>query len=157
MIAQELVKEIQAMGIPAIEAGPKASPQLGDGVIRGYILSTEGGGTKAMVKRMVIGLGAGTAAMDTKVEEYVVTPQGLRKLGSGTLVASENKTPGPLVPVAVAIATANPVGLIIVGGLKGYRPASGRRGLEGHPKSTDDEVAAQLKIRFQDRGWVAEH
>src|SRR5215831_13940522 len=43
MIAQELVKDIQAMGMPAIEAGPGSSPQIGDCVIRGYIVSTEGG------------------------------------------------------------------------------------------------------------------
>src|SRR5271166_7186631 len=30
MIAQELVKDIQAMGMPAIEAGPDSAPQIGD-------------------------------------------------------------------------------------------------------------------------------
>ena len=118
MIAQELVKDIQNMGMPAIEAGPGSSPQVGDGVIRGYIVSTEGGGAGGMVKRMVIGFGAGTAEMDTVVEGYLVTPQGLRKLGSGTLTSSGNKTPGLVVPAAVAIATANPVGLIVVGGVE---------------------------------------
>jgi hypothetical protein len=154
MIAQQLVKDIQNMGLPAIEAGPGSSPQVGDGVIRGYIVSTEGGGAGGMVKRMVIGFGAGTAEMDTVVEGYVVTPQGLRRLGSGTLTSAGNKTPGLVVPAAVAIATANPVGLIVVGGLKIYGAASGRTGLEGRAKSTADEIAAQLKIRFQDRGWI---
>jgi hypothetical protein len=154
MIAQELVKDIQAMGMPAIEAGPGSSPQIGDAIIRGYIVSTQGGGG-SMVKRMVIGFGAGTAEMDTVVEGYVVTPQGLRKLGSGTLTASGNKTPGLIVPAAVAIASANPVGLIVVGGAKIYGAASGRSGLEGRAKSTADEIAKQLKIRFQDRGWIS--
>jgi hypothetical protein len=155
MIAQELVKDIQAMGMPAIEAGPGSSPQIGDGIIRGYIVSTQGGGGGSMVKRMVIGFGAGTSEMDTVVEGYVVTPQGLRKLGSGTLTASGNKTPGLIVPAAVAIASANPVGLIVVGGAKIYGAASGRSGLEGRAKSTADEIAKQLKIRFQDRGWIS--
>jgi len=39
MIAQELVKDIQAMDMPAIQAGSGSSPQVGDGVIRGYITS----------------------------------------------------------------------------------------------------------------------
>ncbi|MFL6353950.1 MAG: DUF4410 domain-containing protein [Bryobacteraceae bacterium] len=65
MITKELVKDIQDMGMPAIEAGPESSPQIGDGVIRGYIVSTEGGGAGGMVKRMVIGFGAGTTEMDT--------------------------------------------------------------------------------------------
>src|SRR5712671_1263588 len=64
MIAQKLVTDIQNMGMPAIEAGPGSAPQIGDGVIRGYIVSTEGGGAGAMVKRLVIGFGAGTAEMD---------------------------------------------------------------------------------------------
>jgi len=154
MIAQELVKDIQAMGMPATLAGPGSSPRIGDVVIRGYIVSTEGGSTGSMVKRMVIGFGAGTAEMDTVVEGYVVTSQGWRKLGSGTLSSAGNKTPGLVVPAAVTIATANPVGLIVVGGLKVYGAASGRSGLEGRAKSTADEISAQLRIRFQDRGWI---
>lgn len=156
MIAQQLVKDIQAMGMPAIEAGPGAAPQIGDGIIRGYIVSTEGGGAGNLVKRMVIGFGSGTAEMDTVVEGYVMTPQGLRKLGSGTLTSAGNKTPGLIVPAAVAIAAANPVGLIVVGGAKIYGAASGRSGLEGRAKATADEIATQLRIRFQDRGWIAQ-
>ena len=156
LIAQQLVKDIQNMGMPAIEAGPGSSPQVGDAVIRGYIVSTEGGGAGSMVKRMVIGFGTGTTEMATIVEGYVMTPQGLRKLGSGTLTSSGNKSPGLIVPAAVAIAAANPVGLIVVGGVKVYGAASGRTGLEGRAKATADEIAAQLRIRFQDRGWIAQ-
>jgi multiple antibiotic resistance protein len=156
LIAQDLVQDIQAMGMPAIQAGPGASPQVGDCIIRGYIVSTEGGGAGAMAKRLVIGFGAGTAEMDTVVEGFVVTPQGWRRLGSGTLSASGNKTPGLIVPAAVTIATGNPVGLIVVGGAKLYGAASGRSGLEGRAKATADEIAAQLRIRFQDRGWISQ-
>jgi hypothetical protein len=154
LIAQDLVQDIQAMGMPAIQAGPGASPQIGDGIIRGDIVSTEGGSAGAMAKRLVIGFGAGTAEMDTVVEGFVVTPQGLRRLGSGTLTSSGNKTPGLIVPAAVTIATGSPVGLIVVGGAKLYGAASGRSGLEGRAKATADEIAAQLRIRFQDRGWI---
>src|SRR5208283_2338104 len=156
IIAQQLVIDIQNMGMPAIQAGPGSSPQVGDGVIRGYIVSTEGGGAGNMLKRMVIGFGAGAAEIDSVVEGYVMTPQGLQRLGSGTLVAAGNKTPGLVVPAAVAIASSNPIGLIVVGGLKIYGAASGRTGLEGRAKSTADEIAAQLRIRFQDRGWIAQ-
>jgi hypothetical protein len=154
MIAQQLVKDIQDMGMPATLAGPGASPQVGDGIIRGYIVSTEGGSTESMVKRMVIGFGSGTAEMDTVVEGYVVTSQGWRRLGSGTLSSAGNKTSGLVVPAAVAIATGSPVGLIVVGGMKIYGAASGRTALEGRAKSAADEIAAQLKIRFHDRGWI---
>ena len=153
-IAQELVADINAMGLSAVQAGPGSAPQVGDGVIRGYLVSVQGGGTGSAVQRFVIGFGAGTSEMDTVVEGYAVTPQGWRKLGSGTLTSSGNKTPGMVVPAAVAIATANPIGLIVVGGAKIYGETSGRSGLQGRAKSTADEIAAQLRIRFQDRGWI---
>jgi hypothetical protein len=150
-IAQELVADINAMGLSAVQAGPGSSPQVGDGVIRGYLVSVQSG---SAVQRFVIGFGAGTSEMDTVVEGYAVTPQGWRKLGSGTLSSSGNKTPGMVVPAAVAIATANPIGLIVVGGAKIYGETSGRSGLQGRAKATADQIAAQLKIRFQDRGWI---
>ncbi len=150
-IAADLVADINAMGLTAVQAGPGSSPQVGDGVIRGYLVSVQGGGA---VKRFVIGFGYGTSEMDTVVEGYAVTPQGLRKLGSGTLSSSGNKTPGMVVPAAVAIATGNPIGLIVVGGLKVYGEASGRNTLEGRAKATADAIAVELKTRFQDRGWI---
>jgi uncharacterized protein DUF4410 len=153
LIARNLVVDIQAMGLPAIRGIRGGTPpQVGDAVIRGYIVSVEGGST---VKRFVIGFGAGTSEMDTVVEGYIMTTQGLRKLGSGTLSSSGSKTPGMIVPAAVAIASGSPVGLIVVGGAKIYGEASGRNSLEGRAKATADEIAEQLKIRFQDRGWIS--
>jgi Domain of unknown function (DUF4410) len=151
-IAKDLVADIQAMGLPAVQAGPGAAPQVGDGVIRGYLVSVQGGGA---VKRFVIGFGYGTSEMDTVVEGFAVTPQGWRKLGSGTLSSSGNKMPGMVAPAAVAIATGNPIGLIVVGGMKIYGEASGKNTIEGRAKATADAIAEQLKIRFQDRGWIS--
>jgi hypothetical protein len=151
LIAQDLVVDINAMGLSAVQASPGSSPQVGDGVIRGYLVSVQGGGA---VKRFVIGFGYGTSEMDTVVEGFAVTPQGLRKLGSGTLSSSGSKTPGMVVPAAVAIASGNPIGLIVVGGIKVYGEASGRNTLEGRAKATADAIAEELKIRFQDRGWI---
>ena len=153
LIARSLITDIQAMGLPAtrgIRGG--MLPQVGDAVIRGYLVSIEGGST---VKRFVLGFGAGTSEMDTVVEGYIMTTQGLRKLGSGTLSSSGGKTPGMIVPAAVTIASGNPVGLIVVGGARISGAATGRNSLEGRAKATADEIAAQLRIRFQDRGWIS--
>lgn len=152
LIAEDLVAEIQAMGLSAVQAGPGSSPQVGDGIIRGYLVSVEGGGA---VKRFVIGFGYGTSEMDTVVEGYLMTAQGLRSLGSGTVSSSGGKTPGVVVPAAMTIATGNPIGLIVVGGAKIYGEASGRNTLEGRAKATADEIAEQLKVRFQERGWIS--
>ncbi len=151
-IAKDLVADIQAMGLSAVQAGPGSAPQVGDGVIRGYLISVQGGST---AKRFLVGLGAGSSELDTVVEGYAVTPQGWRKLGSGTLSSSGNKMPGVAAPAAVAIATGNPIGLIVVGGMKVYGEASGRNTIEGRAKATADAIAEQLRIRFRNRGWIS--
>jgi hypothetical protein len=153
LIAEDLVEDIKAMGLPAQHAASGASPNVGDGVIRGYLVSVESGSAG---KRFIVGFGSGKAEMDTVVEGYVMTSQGLRKLGSGTLTSSGGKTPGVVMPSAVAIASGSPVGLIVVGGAKIYGEASGRSGIEGRAKATADEISEQLKTRFQDRGWISE-
>jgi hypothetical protein len=151
LIAADLVADIQAMGLSAAPAGPGSSPQPGDGVIRGYLVSVQSGGP---VKRFIIGFGSGSSELNTVVEGFTMTPQGLRRLGSGTLSSSGNKTPGVVAPAAVAIATGNPVGLIVIGGAKLYREATGKNGLEARAKATADAIADELKIRFEDRGWI---
>lgn len=151
-IAKDLVADINTMGLSAVQAGPASSPPVGDGVIRGYLVSVQGGGA---VKRFVIGFGSGTSELDTVVEGYVMTPQGLRRLGSGTLSSSGSKTPGVFVPAAVTIATGNPIGLIVVGGAKLVAEASGRNSIEARAKATADAIADELRLRFQDRGWIA--
>jgi hypothetical protein len=151
LIAEDLAADIQGMGLSAVQADLGASPGIGDGVIRGYLVSAEEGGS---VKRFVIGFGYGSSELDTVVEGYVVTPQGLRSLGSGRVTSSGAKTPGIVVPAMMAIATGNPIGLIVGGGAKIYREASGRNTLEARAKATADEIAQQLKMRFQERGWI---
>ena len=64
--------------------------------------------------------------------------------------------PGMIVPAAVTLATGNPIGLIVVGGVRLSAAAIGGTGLQARAKSTADEIAAQLRIRFQDLGWIAQ-
>jgi hypothetical protein len=151
-IASELVADIQAMGLPAQEAAAGTSPQkVGDIVIRGYLLSIQEG---SEAKRFAIGFGSGASELTTAVEGFQMTPQGLRKLGSGTVESGGSKTPGAAMPAAVAIASGNPVGLIVSSGMKIYGETSGRSKVEGRAKQTAQEIADQLKVRFQQEGWI---
>jgi hypothetical protein len=152
LIAQKLVDDINAMGMTAALGGPGVQPQVGDGILRGYLVSTNPG---SMAGRFVIGFGAGAAELDTVVEGYAVTPTGLRKMGSGELNAGGNKMPGLVAPAAIAIATGNPIGLAVMGGAKVIGEASGRTGLDGRAKQTADKIAEQLKQRFVARGWIS--
>ncbi len=120
-------------------------------MIKGYFLSIDEG---SAVKRMVIGFGSGGAELKTAVEGYQMTPQGLRKLGSGTVEADPGKAPGAALPAAVAIASGNPIGLIVSSAVKVQGQLSGRTTIEGRGKQTAKEIADALKPRFQQQGWI---
>jgi hypothetical protein len=150
-IATQLVQEIQGMGLPAERASRQTPLQLNDIMIRGYLLSVEEG---SAAERLVIGFGAGASELRTLVEGYQLTERGVRKLGSGTVDSGGSKTPGAALGVAGLIATGNPAGLIISTGVKIYGEESGKSTVEGRAQQTAKEIAAQLKIRFQEQGWI---
>ncbi len=150
-IATELVQQILAMGMPAELASTGMQPQRNDLVIRGYLLSIKQG---SAAKRVVIGFGAGASELRTMVEGFQMTAQGLRKLGSGSVDAGGNKTPGAALGLVTFLATKNPAGLIISSGAKVYGEASGSSEVTGRAKATAKEIATLLKQRFQQQGWI---
>jgi hypothetical protein len=150
-IASQLVREIQAMGMPAARGGAGTTPQINDLVIRGYLVSVQEG---SAAERVAIGFGAGASELKTAVEGFQMTAQGLRKLGSGSVDAGGGKSPGAALGVVGLIATANPAGLIISGGMKAYGEASGSSTVEGRAKATAKEIADVLKERFEQQGWI---
>jgi len=150
-VAKRLVADLQGMGLPAVRAAGQPAPQDGDIVIKGSFVTIDKGSAG---ERILLGFGAGDADLQTVVEGYEMTAQGLRKLGGGEVTSGGNKTPGMVVPLAVAAATANPIGLIVVGGLKLTQEATGSATIEGRAKATADEIAAQLKTAAEKQGWI---
>jgi hypothetical protein len=150
-IASQLAAQIRAMGMPGLQATPGAVPQVNDLVIRGYLLSIKEG---SAAKRVIIGFGAGGSELRTLVEGFQVTPQGQRKLGSGTVDSGGSKTPGAALGIATFLATANPAGLIISSGAKVYGEASGKSTVKGRAGATATEIAKVLKQRFAAQGWI---
>jgi hypothetical protein len=150
-VAKELVADLQKMGLPAVQAAGQPPPRVGDIVIKGSFVTIQEGSTG---KRVLLGFGSGASELKTVVEGYQMTAQGLRKLGGGEVAAGGNKMPGMVVPLAVTAATANPLGLLVVGGMKAYGEMSGSAKVEGRAKSTADEIAAQLKVAAQKQGWI---
>ena len=61
--------------------------------------------------------------------------------------------PGLVVPAAVVLATGNPVGLIVVDGVKIAREVSGANSLDARAKATADQIAEELN-QIQDRDWI---
>jgi hypothetical protein len=150
-IAAELVGRIHDLGMPAQRPSTDTKPQLNDLVIRGYIISIKEGSAK---KRFGIGFGEGASEMKTAVEGFQMTAKGLRKIGSGDVDANGSKKPGTALGVAGFLATKNPAGLIISGGMHVYGEESGSSKVEGRAKQTAKEIADALKQRFQEQGWI---
>ena len=151
-IATQLVEEIRSMGLPAQRGSSSTKPQINDILIRGYLLSVEEG---SGAQRMAIGFRSGASRLSVAVEGYQMTAQGPRKLGSGKIDSGGSKTPGAAVPLGVAIATGNPLGLIVSSGMKVYGETSGSSKIEGRVDQTAKEIANQLKARFQQQGWIS--
>lgn len=150
-IAKNLVSELQAAGLPAVQAGNQPPPQVNDIAIVGYFVSVDSG---SLAKRVAIGFGAGAPELKTVVEGYQMTDKGLRRLGEGELSSTGPKGPGEVLPLAMTLATANPIGLIVSSAAKIEGEASGRTTIEGSAKRTAKEIADKLKAAAQRQGWI---
>jgi Domain of unknown function (DUF4410) len=150
-IATHLVNEIRGMGLPAERASTSTKPQINDILIQGYLLSVQEG---SAAERMAIGFGAGASDLRVAVEGYQMTAQGPRKLGSGKVESGGGRGPGGAVPLGVAIATGNPLGLIVTSGIKVYGEASGSSKIDGRADQTAKAIGNQLRPRFQQQGWI---
>ncbi len=150
-VAAALTDQIREMGLPAMQASAGVQPQVNDLIIRGYFISVDEG---SAAKRVAIGFGSGSSKLVTAVEGYQMTAMGLRKLGAGTVDAAGAKSPGASLGVAGWVVTGSPAGLLVSGGMKAYGEASGSSKIEGRAKATAKTIAEQLKIRFQQQGWI---
>lgn len=92
--------------------------------------------------------------LKTAVEGYLMTDKGLRRLGSGQVDAGGGKTPGVAVPLVVAAASGNPIGLIVGSALKVGGEVTGRSTIEGAAKRTAKEIGDQLQVAFRKQGWI---
>lgn len=152
-IANQLAQEIRAMGLPGATAWPGMKPQPNDIILRGYLLTVKQGSAGA---RVLIGFGAGGSEVRTMVAGFQVQADGQqRMLGSGTIDAKGNKTPGAALGLATFLATKNPAGLILSSGMKVYGEASGSDTVEGRAKATAKEIGDLLKKRFVEQGWIS--
>jgi hypothetical protein len=150
-VAKELVADLRGMGLPAVVAAGQPTPRPDDIVLRGYFVSVDEG---SATQRVLVGFGAGAAELNTAVEAYQMTATGLRPLARGEIKSGGGKLPGVVVPVAVVAATANPIGLIVGGTMKGTGEVTGSETIEGAAKRTADEIAAQLKTAAEEQGWI---
>jgi hypothetical protein len=149
--AEQLTANLQEMGLPAVQATGQPPPRPGDIVIKGNFYTFEEGSTG---RRVLVGLGSGAAELRTVVEVYQMTSGGLRHLAGGTTGSEGGKTPGIAAPLAVFAATANPIGLVVVGAMKVRGERTGSNTIEGAAKRTADEIATRLEEGARKQRWI---
>jgi hypothetical protein len=150
-IAKNLVTDLQEAGLPAVQAAGQPPPQLNDITIVGYFVSVDSG---SIAKRFAIGFGAGAPELKTVAEAYVMSNKGLRRLEAEELNSTGPKGPGEALPLAVAVASGNPIGLIVSSAVKVGGEVSGMSTIEGSAKRTAKEIADQVKTGAQRQGWI---
>jgi hypothetical protein len=150
-IAKNLVTDLQEAGLPAVQAAGQPPPQLNDITIVGYFVSVDSG---SIAKRFAIGFGAGAPELRTVAEAYVMSNKGLRRLEAEELNSTGPKGPGEALPLAVAVASGNPIGLIVSSAVKVGGEVSGMSTIEGSAKRTAKEIADQVKTGARRQGWI---
>src|SRR5262249_58068667 len=108
----------------------------------------------SVAKRFALGFGSGTPALATVVEVYVMSDQGLRRLSSEELNSTGPKGPGEALPLAVAVARHNPIGLIVSRAAHVPGEVSRRITLDGSAERTAKESGEGLKGGAQHQGWI---
>lgn len=150
-IAEELVADLQQMGLPGVRAAASRPPRPGDGLLVGYFVTVDPGNA---TERVVLGFGAGGAELKTVARGYLVTERGLQALCSGDVQAGSGKMPGGALPLVVAVATANPVGLVVAGTAKTYGEVSGSETIDGAAERTAQQIADKIKATADRQGWI---
>ena len=129
-MTEKLITAIRQLGLPVERSQPATTLQAHDVVVRGCFVSMHA--TNA-VKPFTVGLDFDAAELLTMVEPFQVTSLGVRH---GLFTAS------------------NPTGIIVTSGMRIGDKSSARARLDGWAGKTVDEIAARLKILFQEQGWV---
>jgi hypothetical protein len=150
-VAKNLASELQGMGLPAVQAAGQPPPEVGNITIVGYFVSVDPGN---VAQRFAIGFGSGAAELRTVVEGYLMTDKGLRRLGAGEISSAGPTGPGEALPLAMAVASGNPIGLIVSSAMKVGGETSGMSTVEGSAKRTAHEIAERLKAAAQRQGWI---
>ena len=151
--ADELVKQINALGLPARRATPDAYVPQNALVITGYFVDIDAG-NKA--RQLVIGLGVGQAKIDAQLQVLSPSGNGYRTLLEFKTHADSGEMPGAAVTMGAGaaaqggltagMAAAN----VAVSGVKAYRTAMGAMA-----SRSADKAATFLSGFFATEGWIS--
>jgi hypothetical protein len=151
-LADEMVKKINALGLPAVRLQRGAPLPANALVIDGHFLDVNEGNKLA---RTVIGLGMGQSTMDTEVQVYGPSSNGYHLVLEFKTHADSGEMPGAAItgPAGAAAAGGLTVGVaaanIAVSGVKGYMSSVGPMA-----SRSANQAADYLSGFFAQNGWI---
>jgi len=150
-LSDELVKEIEAMGLSAERGSFPEDPNVNVALVRGQFISiSEGNRTE----RVVIGLGAGRTDVEAQVQLYAVRGTDRTLLENMKVNAASGRTPGMAETMGVGAAAGNLAASAVIGAAgHGAGEAFGAN-VEADASRAAKNIAAQLKQAFARRGWI---
>jgi hypothetical protein len=152
-LADEMVKKISALGLPAVRLQQGAPLPADSLVVDGRFIDVNEGNR---LQRTVIGLGLGQATMDTEIQVYGPSSSGYRLLVEFKTHADSGAMPGAAItgPAGAAAAGGLTAGVaaanIAASGVKGYMSSVGPMA-----SRSADQAVQYLEGFFIQNGWIA--
>ena len=151
-LADNLVKKIQGLGLPAERAsGPIPEDGVKRVVIEGQFLAIDEG---SRLERITIGLGAGKSDVRTAVQTIEILPSGSRLLDTFEITAKSGSTPGMAETMGVGAAAGHLATSAAVGVAKSVGSEAFGDDVDADARRTADKIAKVLEVYFKDQGWI---
>ena len=151
-LAKELVKKIQALGLPAeLAEGPPSIDGRPTLVIDGQFLSIDEGSRTA---RVVIGLGAGRSDVRTAVQVHEIIFAGRRLVDQFEIDAKSGATPGMAETMGAGAAAGHLATSAAVSVAKSVASEKFGDDVEADARRTATQISKVLATFFAREGWV---
>jgi len=150
-LSDELVKRINAMGLPARRVAGAPMNWANAILIEGQFLSIDAGNR---TERTVIGLGAGRSDVQALVQVYQAQPTGMARLEEFSTSAKSGYKPGAAETMGMGAAAGTlAVSAAVTAGGAIASEALGVN-VEADARRTASSVAEQLESYFAQQGWI---
>lgn len=151
-ISEELVQQLQALGLPAQRAFGAPTTWGNALVIEGQFVSIDQGNE---TERLVIGLGAGGSDMQTRVQVYATTGEGLQPVQAFATQVASGRKPGMAETMGVGAAAGTLAASAAVGAGLGIASEELSAGVKAEARRTAKAIANQLEPYFVSQGWIS--
>ena len=150
---QELIKALEKTGIPVEHVADGAVPTNNTLVIKGSFTSLREGNK---TERDTIGMGAGSADVETKVDVHLKTPSDTVLVSQFQTDTRAAKGTGSVVPVAAGMNPAGAVAKSTIGDRKKTLNAYASKTAEATAKEILKSMATQGWVKINDKGEVVQ-